>query len=70
MGIKKILLLSALALLTVSCASTSSDSGSECLCAEFQELYRTKGLIWSFQMRQAGMWQMKAAYKVELIQTW
>jgi len=65
MGIKKILLLSALAFLTVSCASTSYDSGSDVYVPNFKTLSH-KGF--SLVVPDESGWNVanESAYKVEL----
>lgn len=65
MGIKKILLLSALAFLTVSCASTSSDSGSDVYVPNFKTLSH-KGF--NLVVPDESGWNVanESAYKVEL----
>jgi len=65
MGIKKILLLSALAFLTISCASTSSDSGSDVYTPNFKNLSH-KGF--SLVVPDESGWNVanETAYKIEL----
>ena len=65
MGIKKILLLSAMAFLTVSCASTSSDSGLDVYVPDYKTLSH-KGF--NLVVPDESGWNVanESAYKVEL----
>lgn len=65
MGLKKILLLSALAFLTISCASTSSDSGADVYVPNFKNLSH-KGF--NLVVPDESGWNVanETAYKIEL----